>query len=76
MNYIMHGTASEKEEILALYKSQLGREFCPWTEFYPTEKEIGFDLSRDSLFVMKNKANCVIIYEIVGEGVYEKRNIR
>ena len=27
-------------------------------------------------FVMKNKANCVIIYEIVGEGVYEKRNIR
>ena len=22
-------------------------------------------------FVMKNKANCVIIYEIVGEGVYE-----
>ena len=26
MNYIMHGTASEKEEILALYKSQLGRE--------------------------------------------------
>lgn len=55
MNYIMHGTASEKEEILALYKSQLGREFCPWTEFYPTEKEIDFDLSRDSLFVMKIK---------------------
>ena len=27
-------------------------------------------------FVMKNKANCVIIYEIVGVGVYEKRNIR
>ena len=25
---------------------------------------------------MKNKANYVIIYEIVGEGVYEKRNIR
>ena len=40
MNYIMHGTASEKEEILALYKSQLGREFCPWTEFYPTEKKL------------------------------------
>ena len=46
MNYIMHGTVSEKEEILALYKSQLGREFCPWTESYPTEKEIDFDLSR------------------------------
>ena len=60
MNYIMHGTASEKEEILALYKSQLGREFCPWTEFYPTEKEIDFDLSRDSLFVMKNKAGRII----------------
>ena len=60
MNYIMHGTASEKEEILALYKSQLGREFCPWTEFYPAEKEIDFDLSRDSLFVMKNKAGRII----------------
>ena len=61
MNYIMHGTASEKEEILALYKSQLGREvLVPGQNSHPAEKEIDFDLSRDSLFVMKNKAGRII----------------
>ena len=43
----------DKQEILQLYKSQLGREYCPWNEYYPGSEEIDFDLSRDSLFVMK-----------------------
>lgn len=41
-----------KEEILKLYKIQLGREFCPWDDSYPGMKEIEFDLGRESLFVM------------------------
>ena len=40
-------------EILALYKAQIGREFCPWTDEYPSDVTIDFDLSRDALFVLK-----------------------
>ena len=50
---IVLAKAEDKDEILNLYKMQLGREFCPWDEHYPEAKEIDFDLSRDALFVMK-----------------------
>lgn len=49
---IRNATINDKEEILNLYKEQIGREFCPWNEHYPSEEEIAFDLSRDALFVM------------------------
>ncbi len=46
-------TEADRAEILALYHAQIGREFCPWTEHYPSDEEITFDLSRDALFVMR-----------------------
>ncbi|MEE1248369.1 MAG: GNAT family N-acetyltransferase, partial [Lachnospiraceae bacterium] len=52
MRKIVAATEENKEEILKLYKIQLGREFCPWDDFYPGMKEIEFDLGRESLFVM------------------------
>lgn len=45
MRAIVQAEEKDKEEILRLYKTQLGREFCPWDETYPGEKEIEFDLS-------------------------------
>ena len=55
MKYIiLDATENDKDEILSLYKKQIGREFCPWNEHYPTMEEIHFDLSRDSLFIMKD----------------------
>ena len=56
-------TAADKKEILNLYCSQLGREFCPWTEQYPTEREIDFDLAQDALLI-KRDANGEIIAAI------------
>ena len=53
MRIIELAKETDKQEILKLYKAQLGREFCPWNEYYPSMDEIEFDLSRDSLFVMK-----------------------
>ena len=50
----------EKEEIQALYDIQKGKEFCPWTDEYPTVSEIEFDLERNALFVMKNADNKII----------------
>lgn len=54
MDYkIVMATEEDRDEILSLYKMQLGREFCPWNEDYPSHAEIDFDLSRDALFVLK-----------------------
>ena len=43
----------EAEEILQLYRSLIGTEYCAWTENYPTEQEVEFDLSRDALFCLR-----------------------
>lgn len=45
----------EAEEILQLYQSLIGTEYCVWTENYPTEREVEFDLSRDALFCLREK---------------------
>ena len=42
----------EAEEILQLYRSLVGTEYCAWTENYPTEREVEFDLSRNALFCL------------------------
>ncbi|MFQ7419422.1 MAG: GNAT family N-acetyltransferase [Blautia massiliensis (ex Durand et al. 2017)] len=34
----------------------LGTPYCVWTEEYPSEKEVEFDLSRDALFCMRDDA--------------------
>lgn len=60
MYQIMPAKEDEKEEILKLYKVQLGREFCPWDEVYPGADEIAFDLARDSLFVMKEETGRIL----------------
>ena len=52
---IIPATEADRQELLALYKMQLGREFCPWVEGYPGNETIDFDLSRDALFVMKRE---------------------
>ena len=38
---------------MSLYKAQIGREFCPWDEEYPSNESIDGDFSRDALFVLK-----------------------
>ena len=37
MDYeIVKAAAGDKDEVLALYRAQIGREFCPWNEDYPS----------------------------------------
>ena len=56
MDYeILLATEEDREEILALYEMQKGREFCPWTEEYPSNETIDFDFSRDALYVLKKE---------------------
>ena len=59
-NNIEMATDNDRDEILALYKSQLGREFCPWDEHYPGNDEITYDLSRDALYVMRDDTGRII----------------
>ena len=51
---IVKATENDRKEIIALYRMQHGREFCPWDEDYPSDETIDFDLSRDALFVLKS----------------------
>ena len=53
-NRIVMATEADADAVLRLYREQLGREYCFWTEEYPGPDTIAFDLSRDALFVMKN----------------------
>ncbi len=64
MKFITKATERNKAEILALYKAQLGREFCPWDEDYPNEKTIDLDISRDALFVMKEAGKIIAAISI------------
>ena len=55
MNDNMEFRRAEREEagkILQLYRSLIGTEYCAWTEDYPTEREVEFDLSRNALFCL------------------------
>ena len=45
----------EADTVLKLYRSLLGTPYCVWTEEYPSEKEVEFDLSRDALFCMRDE---------------------
>lgn len=58
--HITAAVPADEDEILRLYKAQLGLEFCPWNEHYPENDTIRFDLSRDALFVMKNEAGEIL----------------
>ncbi len=50
----------DKMEILALYRSLAGTEFCAWTEDYPGEQDVDGDLARDGLFCLKDAKGTVI----------------
>ena len=50
---IVKATETDRKGIMSLYKAQIGREFCPWTEDYPSDESIDWDFSRDALFVLK-----------------------
>lgn len=51
---IVSATESDKEEILKLYKAQVGKKFCFWDEDYPSMLEIDEDVKRNNLFVLKD----------------------
>ncbi len=64
MGLIEKAKVEDKNEILKLYKAQLGREYCPWNEYYPSEEEIDFDLSRDALLIMRSEGKIIAAISI------------
>jgi len=56
---IVMATEEDRDEIMSLYKVQLGREFCPWNEYYPSNDTIDADFSRDGLFVLKKDGKII-----------------
>lgn len=64
MGIIEKAKIEDKNEILSLYKAQLGREYCPWNEHYPSEEEIDFDLSRDALLILRSEGKIIAAISI------------
>ncbi len=56
---IVPALRQDTEEIFSLYKMQIGREFCPWDEGYPSYETIDWDISRDALFVMRSNGKII-----------------
>jgi len=55
LEYIFEkASEADRDDLLALYRSQIGHNGCPWTEEYPSDATIDFDLSRESLFVLRS----------------------
>ena len=50
---IVMAIEEDREEILSLYKAQIGRAFCPWDEEYPSNETIDGDFSREALYLRK-----------------------
>ena len=71
-NNIVLATESDRNQIMALYKEQLGREFCAWDEDYPSNETIDYDLSRDALFVMKENDQIVAAISLEYDEAVEK----
>ncbi|MCR5291408.1 MAG: GNAT family N-acetyltransferase [Eubacterium sp.] len=65
-------TEEDRAELMKLYKIQIGKEFCPWTEDYPSNETIDFDLSRDALFVMKEGGRIIAAVSIEEEEEVDK----
>lgn len=56
----VQASENDKNEILALYRSLAGTEFCAWTEDYPGETDIEGDLIRQGLFCLKDEEEKII----------------
>lgn len=50
----------DKLEILQLYHSLVGTDYCAWTLNYPSEKDIEGDMARDALFCLRNDDEKII----------------
>ena len=44
---IFMASEEDRDEIMSLYKAQIGREYCPWSEEYPSNETI--DLTTDCI---------------------------
>jgi len=61
------GGAGDADQVLALYQSVMGSDFCTWNEFYPGMEEIRADYESDNLFVLRDGAEIIGAISIVPE---------
>ncbi len=65
--YFRKARVYEKNEILALYKSVIGEEFCVWNEIYPEMQEIEHDIKTENLFVLVGEGRIIGAMSLVPE---------
>ena len=58
---------TDVENVLLLYRSAVGGEYCTWNENYPTDFEIDGDLAAGCLFVLEEDGKIIGAGSIVPE---------
>ncbi len=59
--------ADDADQVLALYRSVSGGDFCTWNEFYPGIREITADYESGNLFVLRDNGRIIGAISIVPE---------
>ncbi len=55
LELIHKSDVADIDTVRHLYRTLAGTKFCAWTDDYPGKKEMQSDLSRDSLFCIRNE---------------------
>ena len=53
-------SASDRNQVMALYSMQKGRKFCSWNDVYPAEENFEDDIAHNALFVMRTSSGEII----------------
>ena len=59
--------AGDADNILTLYRSVMGSDFCTWNEFYPGMEEIRADYESGNLYVLRDCSKIIGAISIVPE---------
>lgn len=65
---------SEKDTILSLYQSMIGKEGCAWNEFYPSTLEIDNDIKNSSLYVLISNNKIIGSVSVLLENELDNQN--
>lgn len=63
---------TELSEVLEIYRSVSGTEFCTWNEYYPGMTEINSDFAKNNLFVLIEDKKIIGTASIVSQNEYDE----
>ena len=63
--------ASDRDAVVALWKSVIGDRFCFWDDDYPGEREADSDISSGGLYILRDGKEIAATVAVLGHNEYE-----